>query len=488
MQAKQSIARACHAIFQMMSTSLGPKGKDKLVQDELGTTHVSNDGAFILKMLHIQHPVARMLKDLAQSQEGKAGDGTTSTILFCCALVQNMQNLQQVQNNLHYSHLFKAMNYGKQLCLQWLQNACQYLAAKNSDAVLLQVAETTLHSKCVRNERGKFAQLALQTIQACKQQSWKNCVQFVAHSGGNLQACQMVPGLLVSYQQVLGDNTTLEMGKYRICLLDMSQFVFHHKYESKSQGLARENPWLSFLTKNSIQVVFCTAATVSFIASTQLSTIVVEKDELLSLADKLNMPVLQSAVDDENDASWAYKELKMGKFLNDHVQIESLDHVSLLLSAPTSSQVQEVQQSMEDALSVIQHTMNGYVIPGGGSVEVKLHNMLMQHIQNNAAIIPCNTIILREFAEALLVIPKCLIASIGSAQQQQYVKMGQLISENQIHKDQYMGINVMNGQVQDMHACHVLESFQAKQSMIHLAVDTCCTMLRIDQVIFCNNS
>ncbi|MEZ0393564.1 MAG: thermosome subunit beta [Desulfurococcaceae archaeon] len=493
---------AARAVAEMIKTTYGPKGMDKMLVDALGDVTITNDGATILDKAEIQHPAAKMLVQVAKSQDNEVGDGTKRAVIFAGELLKYAEDL--LIKEIHPTLIVSGYRRAMEEALKVLDQLAEPVDINNEE-LLKKVARTSLTSKAVHDARDYFAEMAVKAIRQIFEKRGEKYyvdldnVQLVKKYGGSLADSQLVYGVVLD-KEVVHPGMPRRVENAKIALLDAPLEI--EKPEIDAEIRISDPSQIKAFLEQEEQIL---EKMVDKIASVGANVVITQKgiDEVAQhfLAKKGILAVrrvkrsdlekleratggkIVSSVRDlrPEDLGTAalVEERRVG---NDKmVFVEGCKNprsVTILVRGANDMVLDEIERSLKDALNVLRNVLRTpKVVPGGGATEIELAIRLREYA---AKIGGKEQLAIEAFASALEEIPLILAETSGQDPLETLMKLRQLHSEGKT----YAGINVIEGKVEeDMRSIDVIEPVLVKASMIKTATEAATAILKIDDII-----
>jgi T-complex protein 1 subunit alpha len=509
---------AVQALANIVKTSLGPQGLDKMLVDEIGDITITNDGATILRQIEVEHPAARILVELSQLQDKEVGDGTTSVVIVAAELLKRA--LEMIRNKIHPSHIISGYKTAAKFAVKYIEDNLSVTTASLGAEGLRNVAKTSMSSKLIGGEDAFFSELAVKAITHVQTPSLKYPVKNVnivkAHGLSSLES-EFFPGFVLRMSRV-SQQMPLRIEGARIACLDFNLNKFRlgmgiqvlvndpknlEQIRKREMDILKER--LEKVLAQGVNVIFTTKAMDDVAAKYLVEKGVmglrrVEKSDLRKIAKSTGASIITTMA--TNDGSEVFEEASVGKAEcvyeenlgdNDFVFIKnpkggSSPVCTLVLRGANEFLLDEVDRSLHDSLCVLKRTLeSGKVVSGGGSVETALSVYLEKIAQKNSS---NDQIAIAEFAESLLVIPKQL--SLNAAKDATELVSKMIVLHNNYQNDptneklswlKYIGLDLLEGKVRNNMEAGVLEPMVSKVKSIKFATEAAIAILRIDEMI-----
>jgi len=498
---KNNIA-AAKAVAEAVRTTLGPKGMDKMVVDSLGDVKITNDGATILDEMDIEHPAAKMIVEVAKTQDEKVGDGTTTSVIIAGELLNLAEEL--MEQSVHPTIIFR----GYRKALLKSKSILQDLATRidiNNKQILMKVAETSMNSKLITGVKSHFADIAVKAVTQIKEERGDNIIidldqiQIIKKEGKSLLDTNIIDGIIVD-KEIVHPMMPKSIKNAKIALISASLEVEKTEFDAeiRVQTPDQINKFLeeeANLLKNRViklkeigaNVVFCQKGVddkaQNFLAKENIITVRrVKRSDMEKLARATNGKIINNVFEiTENDLGNAGKveEKKVG---DDNMIIvsECADPkaVSILIRAGIEHVVDEAERMLNDALSVVKAAIEvPYILPGGGAAEIELAKRLRTFARSIGG---REQLAIEIYANVLEIIPKTLAENAGYNPVDLIVEMR---SKHEIEEGKNTGINIDTGKPDNMVKLGVLEPLSVLTQAIQSATEVSSMILKIDDVI-----
>jgi thermosome len=492
---------AAVAISGAVKSSLGPRGMDKMLVDSMGDVVITNDGVTILKEMDVQHPAAKMLVEVARTQDAEVGDGTTTSVVLAGELLKKATDL--IDANVHPTIIAKGYRMANDKAQEILEKVAMKVSIEDTKTLKL-IAETAMISKQVNQSKELFANLvvdAVKTIAEKKKGGYeidlKNLTT-VKKAGANMEETQLIKGLVIDKEPVQL-NMDKVVKKAKIALIDSAFEVKKTEIDAKIQindpsqlsAFVKEE---ENMLKKMVDKVVATGATVVFCQKgiddpaqhmfTKAGIYAcrrVKKSDMERLAKSTGASIVNNISDlDKSDLGYAdLVELKkVGEEQMTFVTgLKDPKTVSVLVRGGTTHVADEVERSLVDAWSVVKVAIeDGKMVTGGGSTAMEIAMQLRDYAQSVGG---REQIAIEAYASAMEVIPSTLAENAGQD------PINILIEMRKQHKGKkvYAGFNPYTGKVEDMKKLNVIEPYRIGRQAINSATDAAVMILRIDDVI-----
>ncbi|MFX1287788.1 MAG: thermosome subunit beta [Promethearchaeota archaeon] len=500
--AQRNNISAAKAVAEAVRTTLGPKGMDKMLVDSLGDVTITNDGATILDTIDVEHPAAKMIVEVAKTQDDKVGDGTTTSVIISGELLNLAQEL--IEQGVHPSIIFR----GYKKALVKSKKILYELATKidiNDTNTLLKVAETSMNSKLISGVKNHFANIAVNAVSQIKEKRGESTlvdldqIQVIKKEGKSLLDTDLIHGIIVD-KEIVHPMMPKSVKNAKIALISSSLEVEKTEFDAEiriqtpdqiNKFIEEEANMLKSrvikLKEIGTNVVFCQKGVddkaQNFLAQENIITIRrVKRSDMEKLARATNAKLINNIFEiTENDLGKAGKveEKKIG---DDNMILvsECADPkaVSILIRAGIEHVVDEAERMFNDALSVVKAAIEmPYILPGGGASEIELAKRLRSYASSIGG---REQLAIEIYANALEIIPKTLVENAGYNPVDLIVE---LRSKHETEDGNTFGINIESGKPDDMVNLGILEPLMVLSQAIQSATEVASMILKIDDVI-----
>ena len=491
---------AAKAVADAVRSTLGPKGMDKMLVDSMGDVVITNDGATILKEMDIDHPAAKMIIEVAKTQEQHCYDGTTSAVVLSGELLKRSEDL--IEQNVHPTVICEGFRLAAEKAVELLD--AHGISTENQDSVLMEVAKTALTGKSAGAVKSFMADICVRAVNAVgiiesdERIVDLSDIKVEKRQGGSIKDSTLIDGILLDKERVHA-GMPRSISDAKIALINSAVEVKKTEVDAKIQ-ITDPNQLALFLEEEENYV----RGLVEKIQSSGATVLVCQKgiDELaqhymskagifaIRRAKKSDMEALSKAtngnivtnIDDlsSDDLGHAAKveERKIGEsdmtFITGCPEAKS---VSVLLRGGTEHVVDEIRRAFDDAVGVVSVAWeDGAVLTGGGSVLAALSRDLRTYAETVGG---REQMAIEAFASALEIIPRTLAENAGLDPVTTLIELRKAHADGQSHA----GINVYEGGVVDMKDANVVEPMRVVEQAIQSATETAIMILRIDDVI-----
>jgi thermosome len=492
---------AARAIADSVRSTLGPRGMDKMLVDSMGDVVITNDGVTILKEIDVEHPAAKMLVEVAKTQDEECGDGTTTAVILAGELLKKAEAL--IEQNVHPTVISGGYRAAAAKAREILEDVAIPVTADDKET-LMDIARTAMISKSVSASRDLLADVAVKAVSAViekKDGKWfvdDDNIQIVKKQGGSMDDTKMIAGIIVD-KEAVHPAMPKRVEKAKIALVDSALEVKKTEIDAKIEitdpsqlhaFLDEEENMLKkmvdFVRKSGANVLFCQKGiddlAQHYLAKEKIYAVRrVKKSDMEKLAKATGANLVTKLDDLKADDLGDAALIEEKKIADDRMTFvtgcKNPKAVSVLIRGGTEHVVDEIDRSLHDAISVVSVAIeDGKLVTGGGSTASELALRLRDYA---ASVGGREQIAIDAFASAMEVVPTALSENAGLD------PIDVLIEMRQAHKSgkKYAGINVFTGKVVNMRKEKVLEPIRVGRQAIISATDAAVMILRIDDVI-----
>jgi thermosome len=501
-EAQRNNIMAARVIGEVLKTTLGPRGMDKMLVDNLGDITITNDGAAILNEIDVEHPAAKMMVEIAKTQDDMVGDGTTTAVVLASELLKKAEEL--LDQNIHPTILVAGYRKAAQKAIEIIGKTSVPVDIEDRKT-LLKVALTSMGSKAVGSAKEHFAEIAIDAIKQITEKRGDKMladidnIQLVKKTGKSLLETQLIRGIIVD-KETVHSGMPKKKENAKIALLDsaleiekteMSAEIRIRDPSQMQAFLDQEDSMLEKMaTKikaSGADVVFCQKGIDDMVQHylTKAGIMAarrVKESDMEKLARATGGRII-SDLDDlkatDLGTAGMVEERKIGDDKMIFVEKCKDPHsVAILIRAGLERMVDEAERAMIDALSVVSDVIeNNKIVAGGGAVEIEVAKELRRYATKVGG---REQLAIEAFADAMEVIPRALAENAGLEPIDILVA---LRSAHDKEDGKYKGINVFTGKVQNSLENGVVEPIVVKEQAIKSAAESASMILRIDDVI-----
>ena len=495
---------AARAVADAVRTTLGPRGMDKMLVDSMGDITITNDGVTILKEVDVEHPAAKMLVEVAKTQDQQCGDGTTTAVVLAGELLKRSEYL--LEQNVHPTVITRGFQLAVQEARRLLESDIGTSVKAGDEAILVDCATTAMGSKGVVGSRDRLAEIVVKAVHKIAEERGGKTVVDVdqikveKRHGGTVSDTELIEGIVLDKERGHPRMPT-ELSGAKLALLNSSLEIKKTEIESKI-NIKTPTQIQSFLDEEDksfrrmVEAVKASGANV-VVCQKGIDDVVLHylaKDGIYAVKQVKESDLQKLARATGGKIVTGIKELTpadLGKAAKVEERKVGEDHmtfvtgcsnprsVSILVRGGTEHVTQEVERSLHDALKVVASVLeDGLVCPGGGATEVDLSVRLRKWAGTVGG---REQLAVEAFAQALEAVPWALAENGG------YDSINTLIELRSAHDgakaNRNVGVNLADGKAADMWKLRVVEPARVKRQALTSAVEVASMILRIDDII-----
>ncbi len=500
--ARRSNMMAAQIIAEVLKTTLGPKGMDKMLIDSLGDITITSDGATVLDEIDVQHPAAKMMIEVAKTQDKEVGDGTTTSVLLAGALLGKASEL--IDDNIHPSIIIAGYQAAADKALEALEKASIDVDMKDHET-LMKLSNTSIRGKAVSNARDHLSGVVIDAIKQIIEHRNGDViadvdnVQIVKKEGASLKETALIKGIIVD-KEVVHAGMPKKIKGAKIALIDTPLEVKKTEFDAEIRITSPESikaflDQESDMLKKKVDQVVATGANVVFCQkgiddmaqhylakAGVLSSRRVKKSDMEKLAKATGGKVVNNLADlkaDDLGLCGSVEEKKVG---NDKMifveECKDPQAVAIFIRAGLERMLDEAERALNDALYVISDVAEvPQMVSGGGSIEMEMAKAVRKYATSVGG---REQLAIEAFAEALEVIPRTLSENAGLD------ILDTMVAMKAAHAKKggtAMGVNVFGEGVIDMLKEGVVEPKVVKEQAIKSGIEVASMILRIDDVV-----
>jgi len=497
---KNNIA-AAKMVAELVKTSLGPRGLDKMLVDSLGDVTITNDGATILKEIDAQHPAAKMMVEIAKTIDTEVGDGTTSSVIFAGALLEKAEKL--LEKDVHSTVIIDGYQAASEKALELLAKLAKTIKPDDRES-LIKIAKTSMQSKLVSENSVPLSKLAVDAIlkiaeiDGDKYSVDLDNLKVEKKAGGSIDDTSLINGIVLD-KEIVHSGMPTKIEKARIALVNAALEVEKTEMSAEIRisdptqmqlFLEEENRMLKSMVDKihsiGANVLICQKGiddiSQHYLSKHGILSVRRVKESDMTKLAKATGGRITTNLDDisTNDLGSAeivhQKKVESDKW----VFIEGCKNprsVTILIRGGSQRVVDEADRSIHDALMVVKDVVEKpSIVAGGGSPEAYLATELNEWSGGAEG---REQLAIKQYAEAFESIPLTIAENAGMD------PIDTLISlrANQSSGKQTVGINAKEGKIGNMYSLDIVEPLAVKEQIIKSATEAACMILRIDDVI-----
>ena len=505
-EAQRNNFTAAKTVAEIIRTSLGPRGMDKMLVDSLGDVTITNDGATILKEIDVQHPAAKMMVEISKATDNEVGDGTTSVVVLAGALIERAEEL--IAKNVHPTVIVDGYRKTAFKSIEVLNSIAMKVDGQNKDQ-LIKVAKTSMQTKLVSKDSVDLANIVVTSAQQVAENrngSTKvdlDDIKVEKKAGGSIKDTKLIKGIVLDKEVVHG-GMPKRIDNAKIALINSALEIEKTEFDAKlnisspdqmKRFLDEENVMLKSMVDklNSVgaNVVICQKGiddiAQHYLAKTGVLTVRrVKESDMTKLSRATGARVINN-LDDLTSKDLGNADLvEERKVESDKwVFIEGCQNpkaVTILIRGGSQRVVDEADRSVHDALMVTKDVLEKpFIVAGGGSPEAYVSNKLKEW---TSTLTGREQLAAEKFAEALETIPITLAENAGM----DTIDTMTELRSRQSKGSTWAGIDARGSRITDMNELDIVEPLSVKEQIIKSSTEVASMILRIDDVIASSKS
>jgi len=496
--AQKSNIMAAKAVASAVRTTLGPKAMDKMLVDAIGDVVITNDGVTILKEMDIEHPAAKMMVEVAKTQDEEVGDGTTSAVVLAGALLDKAESLLEQQ--IHPTVIAAGYRAAAEKAMDILKTMAIEVSIED-DELLKRIVITAMSGKGSSMAKGALANLAFEAVKSVVDEDGNVNIDNISVEkkvGGSVIDSQLIYGMVIDKERLSSDmpksvkdaKIALLSGPIEIEKTEVDAKIAISSPEQLQSFLDQEEVMLKDMVNNILDaganVVFCQKGiddlAQHFLVKAGVYALRrVKKSDIENLARATGASIVTSIHDisskDLGKAGLVVEKTISGDHMTFVEECDNPKSVSIILRGGSEHVVQELDRAMEDGLRVLAVAIeDGLLLPGGGAPEIEMALRLRDFA---ATVGGREQLAIEAFAKAIESIPKTLAENAGINQ------IDSLVALRSEHENGFKsaGLDFNTGKPIDMLKVGVVEPVRVKIQAINSATEAAVMILRIDDVI-----
>tara|TARA_B100001146_G_scaffold74212_1_gene65843 strand:- start:310 stop:1929 length:1620 start_codon:yes stop_codon:yes gene_type:complete len=499
--AQKNNITAAKLVAELVKTSLGPRGLDKMLVDSLGDVTITNDGATILKEIDAQHPAAKMMVEVSKTIDTEVGDGTTSSVVIAGSMLEKAEKL--LEKNIHSTVIIDGYQNAAAKALELLKGLAKKIQADDHES-LTKIAKTSMQSKLISEDSVGLSKLVVDSILKIARKDGENYsvdldnLKVEKKSGGSIDDTTLIKGIVLD-KEIVHSGMPTKIEKAKIALVntalevektEMSAEIRISDPTQMQMFLEEENRMLKEMVEKLHQVganvLICQKGiddiAQHFLSKHGILAVRRVKESDMTKLTKATGGRITTNLDDitANDLGSA-DIVKQKKVESDKwVFIEGCrdpHSVTVLIRGGSQRVVDEVDRSIHDALMVVKDVIETpFIVAGGGSPEAYLSSQLKEWADTFEG---REQLAIKQYAESLESIPLTIAENAGMDPIDTIISL----RAKQANGKKSIGINAKEGKIGDMYSLDIVEPLVVKEQIIKSATETACMILRIDDVI-----
>ena len=497
---KNNIA-AAKLVADLVKTSLGPRGLDKMLVDSLGDVTITNDGATILKEIDAQHPAAKMMVEVSKTIDTEVGDGTTSSVVFAGALLEKAEKL--LEKDVHSTVIVDGYQAASEKSLELLADFAKSIKPDDQES-LIKIAKTSMESKLISEDSEPMSKLVVGAILKIAEKNGDaysvdlDNLKVEKKSGASIQDTALIKGIVLD-KEIVHSGMPTKIQNAKIALVnaalevektEMSAEIRISDPSQMQMFLEEENRMLKEMVTKlhnvGTNVLICQKGiddiSQHYLAKHGILAVRRVKESDMTKLAKATGGRITTNLDDITEKDLGHADLVQQKKIETDkwVFIEGCKNphsVTILIRGGSQRVVDEVDRSIHDSLMVVKDVIETpSIVTGGGSAEAYLAGQLNEYADSFDG---REQLAVKQYAEALESIPLTIAENAGMDPIDTIISLR--AKQNSGKKGS--GINAREGKIGDMNSLNILEPLVVKEQIIKSATETACMILRIDDVI-----
>ena len=499
--AQKNNIMAAKMVCDIVKSSLGPRGLDKMLVDSLGDVTITNDGATILKEIDAQHPAAKMMIEISKTIDSEVGDGTTSSVIFAGTLLAKAEEL--LKKDVHSSVIIEGFQAASEKALEILSEISKKVTPDDRET-LLKISSTSMESKLISEDSEPLSKIVVDAIMNITETTNDkpsvdlDNLKVEKKAGGSIQDTTLIKGIVLD-KEVVHSGMPTKIQQAKIALLntameiektEMSAEIRINDPTQMQMFLEEENRMIKTMVDKihsiGANVVICQKGiddmAQHFLSKHGILAVRRVKESDMTKLAKATGARISSSIEDISEKDLGADSLVQQKKVESDkwVFVEGCKNpqsVTLLIRGGSQRVVDEVDRSIHDALMVVKDVIEKpEIVAGGGAPEAVLASFLKDWSERFEG---RQQLAINKFAEALEVIPLTIAENAGMDPIDTMVKLRAKQSEGK----KWTGINAREGKVADMLSLNIVEPVVVKEQIIKSATEAASMILRIDDVI-----
>ncbi|MDG6914527.1 MAG: TCP-1/cpn60 chaperonin family protein [Nitrososphaerota archaeon] len=506
-EASRNNIQAAKLVAEIVKSSIGPRGMDKMLVDSLGDVTITNDGATMLKEIDVQHPAAKMLVEVSKATDNEVGDGTTSAVILAGALLEKAEAL--VDKGVHPTIIVEGYNKAAAQAIKVLGEIAQKVPPNGKDA-LTKIARTSMQTKLVSRDAQGLAELivdaVLQVAEKTDAGGYKvdlDNIKVEKKPGGSMHDTKLIKGIVLD-KEVVHAGMPKRVEKAKIALVNAAFEIEKTEFDAKlnisdpsmmKKFLDEETRMLKGMSDKVVSiganVLVCQKGmddiAQHYLAKAGVLAVRRAKESDLTKLAKATGARIANNFDDLTAGDLGFADLVEERKVEQDkwVFVEGCKNpkaVSILIRGGTQRIVDEAERSMHDALMVSKDVVEKpAVVAGGGAPEAEVAAQIMKWTEKLTG---REQLAAQKFADALETIPVCLATNAGLDPIDTMTELRAKHAEGGV----WFGVEAKAGKVKDMYKENVIEPLSVKEQIVKSATEAASMILRIDDVIAAGKS
>jgi thermosome len=499
--AQRTNIMAAKLVAETVRTTLGPKGMDKMLVDGMGDVTVTNDGVTILEEMQIEHPSAKMIVEVAKTQEDEVGDGTTTAVVLAGELLKNAETL--LDQEVHPTIIARGYRLAEKKSQEILNNIAEPVAETDTE-ILKKISMTAMTGKGAENAKEKLSEIAVDAVRSVAESENNTLtidrenIKLEKKVGASVEESELIKGIVLDKERV-NSGMPKTINNAKIALIDSAIEIKSTEIDAKIQ-ITDPTQMQAFIDqeeqmlRNKVEKIAGSGANVvicqkgiddiaqHFLAKKGIFAVRRSKQSDMQALARATGGKIITNLDDLSDSdlgqAGVVEEVKIGDEQMTYVkECKNPKSVTMLVRGGTEHVVDEVKRAMEDAIGDIASALKtGKVVGGAGAPEIELAKQLRKYAESLSG---REQLAVQAFANSVEVIPRTLAENAG-------IDPIDILTELKAAHDKgekWAGIDVFKGKVVDSWNEGVIEPLKIKTQAVSSASEVAVMILRIDDVI-----
>ncbi|MFA6974275.1 MAG: thermosome subunit alpha, partial [Parcubacteria group bacterium] len=483
---------AAKMVAEIVKTTLGPKGMDKMLVSPTNDIIITNDGVTILEEMQIEHPAAKMMVEIARTQETEVGDGTTTAVMIAGKLLENAEKL--LDRKIHPTVITKGYRLAAEKSQEILKEVALRITPDN-EQVLKQIAMTAMTGKGAEDSKEKLSDII---VKAVKQVMINgkidlNDIKIEKSKGDSINDTELISGIVLDKEKVSNDMPNV-VANAKIALIDFPLEIKNLEIDTKISISSPEQlqsfinqeeetirKMVSKVKMSGASVIFCQKGIDDFaqylLAKERIYACRrVSKSDIEKLAKATGAKIVSNInelTSGELGSAVIVEEVKHGEETMTYIQgCRNPKALTILIRGGTGHVLDEIERAIKDGLGdVVSSLKYGMVVPGGGAIEIELSRRLREYSQGLSG---REQLAVEEFASALEFIPATLAENAG-------IDPIDVLTELKARHDageKNIGLNLFTNRIENVLDAKIIEPVKIKSQAISSATDVAIMILR----------
>ncbi|PSO08748.1 thermosome subunit [Candidatus Marsarchaeota G2 archaeon BE_D] len=500
-EALHSNIAAAVAVSEVIKTTLGPKGLDKMLVDSLGEVTVTNDGATILKNMDVQHPAAKLLVQISKTQDDEVGDGTKSTVVLAGELLRRAEEL--IDKKIHPTVIVSGYRKAEETALNVINQLAKPISLDDKET-LKKIAITSMNSKSVSDAKDHLANIAVDAVlHIVEKRGERNyadvdLIQIIKKQGGGAKDTQLVMGVVVD-KEVVHAGMPKRVEKAKIALLDSPLEIEKTEIDAEIR-ITNPDQMKAFIDQETnilrdmveklaavgANVVICQKGiddvAQHFLAKHKILAVRRVKQSDMEKLSRATGARIVTTIEDLTAEDLGYAELVEERRVANEKMLfvegcKNPRSVSVLIRAGLERSADEIERSLHDALkAVATAVMDARILPGAGATHVEIAKAVREYA---AKVGGREQLAVESFADAIEIIPKALAENAGLDPINVITELRAIHSKN----GKYFGVDLTTGKPIDALANGIIEPATLSIQAVRSAVEAASAIIRIDDMV-----